>query len=205
VPGGWRVGVASIGVEDTGGDEAGIDRFEVAAKEVVAALGGRSLDVDVTPFVRAGHLLYDGVFVAERYEAVGAFVDAHPDEVDPVVGAIIRDAARHSAWEVFRDQNELARMIAGTRPVWDEIDLLVVPSVPRVPTIDEVLAEPIAVNSMLGRFTNFVNLMDLCALTVPVGPGTAAQPPPSVTLIAPAWGDELVVAAGLKIEQRSAR
>ena len=71
--------------------------------------------------------------------------------------------------------------------------MLVVPSVPRVPTVAEVLAEPIAVNSMLGTYTNFVNLLDLCALTVPVGPADGGGPPPSVTLIGPAWRDDVLV------------
>ena len=71
--------------------------------------------------------------------------------------------------------------------------MLVVPSVPRVPTVAEVLAEPYAVNAMLGTYTNFVNLLDLCAVTVPVGPGTATHPPASLTLVGPAWSDDVLV------------
>jgi allophanate hydrolase len=77
------------------------------------------------------------------------------------------------------------------------VDVLVLPTIPRVPTITEVAAEPIAVNSMLGTYTNFVNLLDLCAVTVPVpAPDTSdlpARPPTSLTLIAPAWHDATLV------------
>ena len=75
-------------------------------------LAATSSTVDLAPFLAAGALLYGGSFVAERYEAVGAFVDAHPDDVDPVVGAIIAAAGRLPAWQVFRDRTELARLAA---------------------------------------------------------------------------------------------
>ncbi len=130
---------------------------------------------------------------------MGEFVVSHPDEVDPVVGSIIAAAADLPAWHVFADRTELARLVRRAAPVWDEVDVLVVPTVPRIPTVEEVQADPIAVNSMLGRFTNFVNLMDLCALTIPVGDSSAAGPPASVTLIAPAWADDVLVAAGRTI------
>ncbi len=164
-----------------------------AGTAALAAAGVSLVDVDLAPFVAAGDLLYGGAFVAERYEAVGAFVDAHRADVHPVVGEIIGAAACVPAWQLFRDQTELARLRALTTPVWDDIDVLAVPSVPRVPTVDEVLAEPLAVNSMLGTYTNFVNLLDLCALTVPVGGPAPSAPPPSITLIAPAWSDDLLV------------
>jgi allophanate hydrolase len=168
--------------------------------DAVRASGAELVDVDITPFLAAGALLYGGAFVAERYEAVGAFVDAHPDEVHPVVGEIIAAAGRLPAWQVFRDRTELTRLRSLTAAVWDRIDVLAVPSVPRVPTVAEALAEPLAVNSMLGTYTNFVNLLDLCALTLPVGLPSSSGPPPSITLIAPAWSDDVLVslAAGLR-------
>ena len=78
--------------------------------------------------------------------------------------------------------------------MWDEIDALVVRSVPRVPTVAEVAADPIGVNSMLGTYTNFVNLLGLCALTLPLGPPEDAGPPGSVTLIGPPNADERLLA-----------
>jgi allophanate hydrolase len=156
--------------------------------------------------VSAGRLLYDGAFVAERYAAVGPFVEAHPDDVDPVVGRIIRDAGTIPAWRFAADLSLLAGHRARCRELFHRVDVLVVPSVPRVPTVDEVRAEPVAVNSMLGRYTNFVNLLDLCALTLPVPEGGAdrAGPPPSLTLIAPAWADDLLVSLAATVRGGSA-
>ena len=184
---------------DFDGDPAGLDRMERASSICVAALGAGRVDVGLGDFLRAGDLLYEGTFVAERFEAVGEFVMSHRDEVDPVVGSIIASAAELPAWKTFADRTELARLAMRTAPVWDDIDMLVVPSVPRIPTVDEVQADPIAVNTMLGRFTNFVNMLDLCAVTVPVEVATPSRPPASVTLIAPAWADDVIVAAGRAI------
>jgi allophanate hydrolase len=195
----WRVGVPSLVAADFDGDPAGLDRMERASSICVAALGAGRVDVGLGDFLRAGDLLYEGTFVAERFEAVGEFVMSHRDEVDPVVGSIIASAAELPAWKTFADRTELARLAMRTAPVWDDIDMLVVPSVPRIPTVDEVQADPIAVNTMLGRFTNFVNMLDLCAVTVPVEVATPSRPPASVTLIAPAWADDVIVAAGRAI------
>jgi allophanate hydrolase len=187
-----RLGVPDVATLTFDGDAAGRGRFA----DAVAAI--ETLDVvteeaDLAPFVEAGALLYGGSFVAERYEAVGPFVDAHRDAVHPVVGEIISAGGRLPAWQVFRDQTIRRAVRTATAPVWDAVDVLVVPSVPRVPTIAEACAEPVAVNSMLGTYTNFVNLLDLCAVTVPVGAAAPGGPPPSVTLIGPAWSDDVLV------------
>jgi allophanate hydrolase len=184
-----RVGVPDLGALTFDGDPDGAPRFSAAVEQLA---GGTAVPVDLDPFVAAGNLLYGGSFVAERYEAVGAFVDAHPDDVHPVVRSIIAAGGRIPAWHVFRDRTELARLAARAASTWDSVDVLIVPSIPRIPTIDEVLAEPIAVNSMLGTYTNFVNLLDLCALTIPVGPVTAVGPPASVTLLGPAWSEDVL-------------
>jgi allophanate hydrolase len=150
-----------------------------------------AVEIDLAPFLDAGDLLYGGAFVAERYAAVGSFVDSEPEGLDPVVARIIRAAGELPAWALAEAHTELRRLQRLTDPTWQRIDVLAVPSVSRIPTIDEVLADPIGVNTELGRYTNFVNLLDLCALTLPVGPG---GPPASVTLIAPAWREDDLLA-----------
>jgi allophanate hydrolase len=193
-----RLGVPRLGPAGFDGDAAGPGRFAAALDHLRATVvGSVEVEADIGPFVAAGHLLYDGAFVAERYAAVGPFVDDHRAEVDPVVGAIIAAAGRLPAWQVYRDRAELARLRALTDEVWRNIDVLVVPTVARLPTVAEVETEPLAVNSMLGTYTNFVNLLDLCALTIPVpvpasGPAGADRPPTSLTLIAPAGADALI-------------
>jgi allophanate hydrolase len=138
--------------------------------------------------------------VAERYASVGEFVDSHREVVDPTVGRIIAAAGRLPAWQLADDLRRIAaaRRRAATR--FDDVDVIVLPTVPRLPTVDQVSDGPIEVNSMLGTYTNFVNLLDLSAVTVPVGPPTepsaahpSGHPPHSLTLIGPAWSDRVLV------------
>ncbi|MET0327091.1 MAG: allophanate hydrolase [Ilumatobacteraceae bacterium] len=199
-----RIGVPRLETLTFGGDPGGRARYTAAVAGLIDARRGAAVvDVDLGPFLDVSGLLYGASFVAERYEAVGPFVDAHRADVDPVVGSIIAAAGTLPAWAVFRDQTELARLARRCRPLWDHVDALVVPSVPRVPTVAEVLAEPLALNAMLGTYTNFVNLLDLCAVTVPVGPGTASHPPASLTLIGPAWRDHVLVSLARPLGRRA--
>ena len=138
-------------------------------------------------------LLYGGAFVAERYEAVGRLRRRPPR----------RTSTPSSAPSSPRPASSRRGRCSGTRPswppatahgaAWDDVDVLVVPTVPRVPTVAEVLAGAVGVNAMLGTYTNFVNLLDLCALTVPVDDAEHGQPPPSLTLIGPAWSETIVL------------
>ena len=198
-----RVGIPRPADLTFDGDPSGAARFDAATRAVLAT-GGTAVPVDLGPFLAVAALLYEGSFVAERYEAVGGFVEAHRDDVDPVVRDIILASADRRAFELFRDQTELARLAAETAPVWDGIDVLVVPTVPRLPSPNEVRSAPVRVNSMLGTYTNFVNLLDLAALTVPVptpvdGP---SGPPTSLMLVGPAWSDDRLVELALRLEQR---
>lgn len=190
-----RIGVPRPGGLTFHGDAAGPARFARALDGLVGALGpAEVVDVDLEPFVAAGALLYGGSLVAERYAAVGAFLEGRPADADPVVSSIILAAAALPAWQVFADQDELRRLAARTVPTWAQVDVLVVPSVPRIPTVAEVAADPIGVNAMLGTYTNFVNLLDLAAVTVPVLAASTDgdAPPPSITLIGPAGSDVLL-------------
>lgn len=195
-----RLGVPKVESLWFDGDPTGAVRFADAVERVAASLSASArpveiVDIDVEPFLETGALLYGGAFVAERYAAVGPFVSAGGDDLDPVVRSVIAAAEHVAGWEVFRDQGELQRLRRATEPTWEGVDAFVVPSVPRLPTVAEVLADPIDVNAMLGTYTNFVNLLDLAAVTVPVGPPAIERPPSSVTFIGPAWSDDLL--AGL--------
>ncbi len=147
----------------------------------------------MTPFLAAGRLLYDGAFVAERYAAVGNFIEGHREDVDPIVADIIMQGGQIPAWRFAEDIETLARLRRATSATWSSIDALVVPTVERLPTVDEVMANPIDANSALGTFTTFVNVLDLCSVTLPVGLATATAPPPSVTIVGPAWTDDRLV------------
>lgn len=194
-----RVGVANSSDLDFDGDTRAAADHDRAIATLVDALpaAARASELptaDLEHLVATGRLLYDGAFVAERYASVGAFIEAHPDDVDPVVGSIITAAGQLPAWRLAADHERLAAAQQRAAAIFDSFDVVVLPTVPRVPTIDQVRASPIEVNSMLGTYTNFVNLLDLAALTFPVPVDDRAdRPPASISLIGPAWTDDALV------------
>ncbi|MGL6235614.1 MAG: allophanate hydrolase [Segniliparus sp.] len=125
--------------------------------------------VDLGPFLEAARLLYDGGLVAERYDAVGEFVEAHWDECDPTVRGIVSRAKSVSAAELLADRERVARLRERSMGSLEGFDALVVPTAPCHPTIAQVLADPLGVNSAMGVYTNFCNLFDMCAASVPAG------------------------------------
>ncbi|MFC9897304.1 allophanate hydrolase [Nocardia sp. NPDC127579] len=149
--------------------------------------GARIVEVDPEPFLAAARLLYGGALVAERYSAVGEFVDAHPGAVDPTVASIIRAARGLPAHQLATDQAELERLRVSALGALAGADVLLAPTVPTHPTIAEVADDPIGVNSRLGTYTNFCNLFDLCAVAVPAE-GTG-EIPLGVTVFARAFED----------------
>lgn len=158
------------------------------------AAGAELVEVDLSPFTAAGRLLYGGAFVAERYAAVGAFVASGAEDLDPVVAGIVMAAGTLPAWQLARDRTELERLRRLTEAVWASVDVLVVPTVPGLPSPATVSADPIGANAALGHYTSFVNLLDLCALTIPVGAPVGEHPPASLTLVGQAWHDDVLVA-----------
>ena len=164
------------------------DAYELVVRSLVAQ-GADVMPVDPMPFLAASALLYDGAFVAPRYAAVGAFLDAHPDEVDPVVAQIIRRSCDISAPSLAADQERLALLKRAARHVFADVDALVMPTTTRHPTIAEVAADPLGVNAELGRYSHFANLLDLCAVAVPAGEADEAYF--GVTVLAPAFHDRV--------------
>ncbi|MFG2884726.1 allophanate hydrolase [Streptomyces sp. NPDC048297] len=195
-PGPWRIAVpehGQLGELDPGWAEA----FDAAAEQLADG-GAELLPVDLTPFTEAAAMLYEGAFVAERYTAVGAFVDAHtgsPD-LDPTVAGIISRAGTIPAHRLYADQEKLASLHARAMACLGDADALLLPTTPGHPTIAEVTADPLGANARLGRFTNSTNLFDLAAVAVPAG--DVAGLPFGVMLIGPAFTDErLARIAGL--------
>lgn len=197
VPPRLRLGIPSAASLVFDGDEWSA-RAWAAAREDLAALGADLVEIDLEPFFAVARLLYEGAYVAERDAAVGAFVSAHPDAVVPVTRGIVEGARRFSATQAFQARYRLAELAAQTAPVWRRIDALVVPSIPRPVTLAEIAADPLRPNALLGTYTNFVNLLDLCALAVPVrfrGDGL----PAGLTLIAPRGGDAALASIGRRL------
>lgn len=199
-PGPWRIAVPpteQLGEMDDGWAKA----YEAAAARLEAA-GAQLGAIDLTPFTDAAAMLYEGAFVAERYTAVGAFIDKATNDLDPTakptatptldptVAAIIRRARDIPAHQLFADQAGLAalRDQAMAALAATDADALLLPTAPGHPTLDEVAADPIGANARLGRFTNSTNLFDLAAVAVPAGDVDGR--PFGVMLVGPAGTDD---------------
>ncbi|MFJ9174014.1 allophanate hydrolase [Streptomyces sp. NPDC102360] len=195
-PGPWRIAVPEL--EQLGDlDKGWAEAFEAAAARLAEA-GAELLPVDLTPFTEAAAMLYEGAFVAERYTAVGAFIDAHAgsQDLDPTVAGIITRARDIPAHRLYADQERLASLRARALAALGDADALLLPTTPGHPTIAEVTADPVGANARLGRFTNSTNLFDLAAVAVPAGEVNGL--PFGVMLIGPAFTDErLARIAGL--------
>lgn len=142
-----------------------------AATDRLAAHGAEIVEIDLGPFLDAARLLYDGGLVAERHEAVGVFVDAHrgAPQLDPTVAGIITAAGTVPATRLLADRTRLSELTAAAMAELSDCHALLIPTTTGHPTIEEVNADPVGVNSRLGTYTNFCNLMDLCAVAVPSG------------------------------------
>jgi allophanate hydrolase len=195
-PGPWRVAVAPVaqlGELDDGWAAA----YEAAAERLAQA-GAELRTIDLTPFSAAAALLYDGAFVAERYTAVGAFVDGGAPDLDPTVARIIGAARDLTAHRLFADRERLAGLREQAVAGLGDADALLLPTAPGHPTLAEVAADPVGANTRLGRFTNSANLLDLCAVAVPSGEVNGL--PFGVMLLGAAGSDERVAEVAALLE-----
>jgi allophanate hydrolase len=152
---------------------------------------GDVVKVDVRPLLEAADLLYSGPWLAERWLAFGDKLVDNPD-VDPTVRAIVRKGASLTAADAFAGFDRLATLARTSEHLWTQLDALMLPVTAGHPTLAEVAADPIGVNSRLGRFTNMVNLLDLCAVAFP-GPDRADGLPFGIQLMAPAGHDQVLI------------
>jgi allophanate hydrolase len=173
------------------GDDDALRAF-AGQVERVARLFGPPSEVDIRPFLEAARLLYEGPWVAERYAAVGAFIDAHPGDIDPTVRSVISNGKGPSAVEAFEALYRLSELRQASRTIWQHADVLLTPTAPTIYTLAAVAADPLTLNANLGRYTNFVNLMDLAAVAVPAG-FLANGLPFGSSLVAPAFSEHALL------------
>jgi allophanate hydrolase len=173
-----------------------------AFERVVAAARSAGLRVEersIAPLLDAARMLYESSFVAERYAAVGAHVDAvlaaGGEGLDPTVAGIIHAAGDHTAAQLFADQRTLAVRAMAAHDVLSDAVAVLTPTTTWHPTLDEVAADPVGANARMGRYTNFANLLDLAAVAFPAG--RVAGLPFGAMLTGPAFSDDrLLVVAG---------
>jgi allophanate hydrolase len=198
------VGLPNLEQLDFFGDAAMADAH-AAARQSLPEFQLRTTTVDLTPFLDAGSLLYQGPWVAERLVEFDEFLTEKPNSIVPVVREILQGGRQYSAVDAFRALATLQRLRARVARLWTSMDVMIVPTIGTTFTVPEVLADPIRCNTVLGHYTHFGNLLDLTAVAVPSGL-TEDGRPVSLMVIGPALSDDtvLAVAARLLGERRSA-
>jgi allophanate hydrolase len=189
---GRRIGVPPREAMPWFGDHEA-ERLFAQAVERLESLGYALREVDVAPLLEAARLLYEGPWVAERTAAIEDFLRDSPGSIDPTVRQIVTAGLAPSALEAFRGQYRLAGYARAAEALWQEVDALCLPTSPTIYRVAEMLANPIALNSHFGTYTNFVNLLDMSAIAVPAGfrrNGTGF----GISFVAPAGADRALLA-----------
>ena len=151
------------------------------------------IEIDIDPLMEAAQLLYGGPWVAERTAAIAPLLEANPLAIDPVVREVIAPGGAMLATELWNGIYRLAELARVAEAMWAEVDALAFPTTGTTYRVAELLEAPVALNSNLGRYTNFVNLLDMGAIAVPAGAksnGTGF----GITLIGPAHSDKALIA-----------
>ncbi len=193
-PGQFRLGVPRNGQLIFFGDKASEQAYGEALDRWTA-LGATLVEFDLEPLYETARLLYEGPWVAERYLVIRKLLASSPEAIHPVTREITVAGARLTAADTFAALYRLQALRRIAERAFADLDALVLPTAPTVYSTAQVLANPVELNSRLGTYTNFVNLLDLCGLALPA----AMRPdgiPFGVTLLAPAGHDAQLASIG---------
>ena len=190
----FRVGVPRTGQRVFFGDQQAAADYR-SALDQLTLIGASITEIDFEPFYETARLLYEGPWLAERYAATRSVIASSPEAMHPVTLEIILGGARPSAVDAFAAFYQLEELRRTAERRFEEIDILALPTAPTLYTVDQVLADPIQLNSRLGTYTNFVNLLDLCGLALPAALHDDGMPF-GITLLAPGGNDGLIASIG---------
>ncbi|WP_090720145.1 allophanate hydrolase [Nitrosomonas sp. Nm166] len=171
---------------------------EAAAR--MQALGGEAIEIDFEPFLEAARRLYEGPWVAERYAAIQSFFELHSDQIVAPVREVIATAKRYSAADTFNGIYQLRSIKQQADQTWANIDCLLTPTAGTIYSIQAMQQDPIRLNTNLGYYTNFMNLLDYTAIAVPAGFQNDGLPF-GITLVAPAHQDEPLLHLAQRLQQ----
>ena len=194
-----RVGIPASGTIRFFGDKFQQKSFDQTI-DTLRNQGAEVSEVDFQPFYAVAELLYDGPWVAERHTVIETLLAQNPDAVHPVTRQVTEVAQQFSATDTFRAIYRLRELSHEITAAMAELDLICVPSVPTFVTRMEIENDPFGPNAQLGTYTNFVNLLDLCAITVPVTQREDGRPG-SVTLIGSAGRDSALAALAASLQE----
>ena len=181
-----RVGVLAPADREFFGDTESARLYDAA----IANMDGTVVEIDFAPFRATAALLYEGPWVAERQAAFES-LDLPMDCVDPAVAQIFAHGSNVSATDLFRGIYALAKLKRRTEREWTRFDVMLLPTAPTTYRVEDMLARPIELNSRLGIYTNFFNLLGLCGIAVPSG-FRADGLPFGVTLAAQSFQDDVL-------------
>lgn len=196
---GWRVALAADGELDFDGDT------ELAATFAAASTRAARLATDVhpiplAPLLEAGDLLYGGPWVAERLAGLAEFLAAHPDDVLPVTRAVIERGREFDAVDAFRAIHRLRELQAWCDRMWQDAGCLLLPTVPTTFTRAQIAEQPVARNLVLGRYTQFANLLDLAVVALPAA-HTEDGRPVGISLLGPAFSDDRLLRIANQLQE----
>ena len=193
-PASLKLGIPRHGQLIFFGDKASEKAYGEAVNRWIA-LGATLVEFDLEPFYETARLLYEGPWVAERYLVIRDLLASSPDAIHPVTREITAAGARLTAADTFAALYRLQGLRRIAERTFADIDALVLPTAPTAYSTAQVLANPVELNSRLGTYTNFVNLLDLCGLALPAAI-RADDIPFGITLLAPAGKDAMLASIG---------
>ncbi len=191
------IGVPDAATREFFGDAVQAQSFDALLSRL-SDMGYDVKEIDFTPFFEVAKMLYEGAWVAERMTVIETMMQRDPEAILPVTRKIIGAADALSAADAFRGIYRLADLKRAAEPALAGVDLLCVPTIPTLYSLSDLEADPVTPNSRFGTYTNFVNLMDMCGIAVPVTPRSDGRPG-SVTFLARAGQDALVASLAAQI------
>jgi allophanate hydrolase len=178
------------------------DEFDKSLSSLMAQ-GVQIEEVDLKVFFDVAKMLYQGPWVAERFDGVGEFIKQHPDAADPTVSEIILGGESITGAETFHAMTELAHRTSKALELFETFDGLILPTIGGWFSREDVAADPIGSNSALGTYTNFANLLGLSACSFPIGEKSTPDTPPfGLTLFGPGGQDLTTIQRAHDLEKR---
>jgi allophanate hydrolase len=162
--------------------------------------GAELITINFKPFLDAAKLLYEGPWVAERYAAIEMFFSQDPQQCLPIIDTIIGGATKYSAVSVFNAMYRLQALKIECDAILANLDCILTPTTGTTYTIAQVEDQPITLNSNLGYYTNFMNLLDYAAIALPAG-FLENGLPFGISLFGPAFSDRLLLSTAAQIQQ----